>query len=274
VEANLTEQKPVRKRRSKKRRPSSKRKPVTKAKPLPSPVEPVAAELQESAQKESGGLFGLFGSKSQANPENRPAASAESWRVSSGGSGSNEPLSAEAERLLSAIPDVIGGNEGGVALPGGETLGEVPAGAIGASLHGPEIISADDLAAMLKGAFSWVADWRKRDVYRLDDERAAALAKPWHPIVNNAWERLAPAFLARFSESNPGLIAAMFTTAVVVGPMVGADLKATAEEKALRRRSMMRESAAHVDRSSYENARAPRTASPGGGMFHDLGEAA
>lgn len=239
---------------------SRKRKPAA-SNPLPAPVEPNGR--QESAQRESGG--GLFGFL-KSNPNHNPQP-ADSLGASSSGSNASysEPLSAEAERLLSAIPDVIGETDEGQDLPPGASVEGSPN--VGALL-GPEVVSAEMLASILKGAFGWVADWRKRDVYRLDEDRAAALAQPWCPVLNSWWERSAPSFLAQFSAANPGLVLAIITTAVIVGPMVGADLKETAKEKA--RRPMVREGTSHNDPGGARQAK-PATA---GGMFHSMGDAA
>lgn len=259
--AETSKKKPARKRKPRSKT-SRKRKPAA-SNPLPAPVEPNGQ--QESAQPESGGgLFGFLKSNPQSNPNPLPA---DFSGASSSGSNANysEPLSAEAERLLSAIPDVIGETHEGPDLPPGASVEGSPN--VGALL-GPEVVSAEMLASILKGAFGWVADWRKRDVYRLDEDRAAALAQPWCPVLNSWWERCAPSFLAQFSAANPGLVSAIITTAVIVGPMVGADLKETAKEKA--RRPMVREGTSHHNPGPAAPAK-PATA---GGMFHSMGEGA
>ena len=258
---------PKRKKPARKRKPrnkaSRKRKPAA-SNPLPAPVEPNGR--QESAQPSNGdGLFGFLKANPQPNPNPLPA---DFSGASSHGSKASysEPLSAEAERLLSAIPDVIGEtHEGGTDFPAGPSVEGSPN--VG-TLLGPEVVTAEMLAAILKGAFGWVADWRKREVYRLDEDRAAALAQPWCPVLNSWWERWAPSFLAQFSAANPGLVSAIITTAVIVGPMVGSDLKETAKEKA--RRPMVREGTSHHNPGPAAPAK-PATA---GGMFHSMGEGA
>jgi hypothetical protein len=266
AEAATSEAKKTARKRSKKRKPSNRKRPAASKRntPLPSPVEPAVPGIEESEPAASGGLFGMF----RSNPAD---SSGDSSAGSVTASYSGEPLSAEAERLLSSIPDTIGEAEedttAGPDLPGGAS--EEGAGSLGALL-GPEVVSKELLASILKGSFGWIAEWRKRDVYQLDDSRAAMLAEPWAPVLNQWWERIAPSFLMQFSQANPGLVAAVLTTAVVVGPMIGADMKETAKEKTARR-SMVREGTSHHAPAAPSGA---RQAKPAATFFHDMGEAA
>lgn len=277
-------------KKTRKARPRKARKQQSKPRkalgssPLPPAVE-VNTETQpeplpQSNEPESGGLFGLnalFGGNPK--PENRPAAVP--GPVAGGSNGSltssyeasapapGSPVTAEGERLLSSIPDVI-------AEPGDEP-GDVPGtvepdaggGDLGAVMFGGEIISAENMADILQLLFGWIADFRKRECYRLNDAKAGTLARPWAPIINGWIARVAPAWLQSLSQSNPGMMAALISTAMVVGPMVSEDLKQTRAER-VKVRQFVRPSEAHGTVQAQQ-PKPPVTAPARGGMIWDAG---
>jgi hypothetical protein len=245
------------KKRPAKNRPARERKTAPGSTPLPAPVEIQAVQQEPKSEASNGGLFGgMF----QSNPDPSPNPESHSGNESQTFSTSN--YDAEAQRLLDAVPDYIGAepDEAGAAAPA-DVQGT--AAALG-------VVSADTLASILQTAFGFVADWRRRDVYRLDDSKAAVLAGPWCPVVNDWWAKFAPAFLAQWSMANPGLFAAVLTTAVTVGPMIQADLKQSAAERS--KRGFVRAGTSH--NGPAPAAAAPAAAAPAGGMFYDMGEAA
>jgi hypothetical protein len=209
-----TKKNPNRKRKQRSRKPAAQKRaqPQGGGKPLPPPIDVPSIDSQRVSQ---------------------PASQASYARSSTSSTPSYDAPDAPIdERLLAAIPDVISDTgedipsiEGGVIDEGGA-----------ASLSMDAICDAETLADLLQTGFGWVADFRNRECYRLDDRKATRLADPWTPVINTWWQKLAPMLLQQFALANPGLVAAILTTAVVVGPMVSADLKQTSEERAARRK--------------------------------------
>jgi len=146
------------------------------------------------------------------------------------------------ERLLSAIPDVITESAEDAPSIDGGMIPDDPGGP--PALPSGAICDAESVAAILQAGFGWIADLRKRECYRLDDVKAARLAEPWTPVVNDWWQKFAPMLFQQFALANPGMFAAILTTAVVVGPMVSADIKQTSEERA-KRHKMVQQGTSH-----------------------------
>ena len=143
---------------------------------------------------------------------------------------------------MAAIPDVISESAEDVPLIDGGIIPDDEGGP--PALPSGAICDADGVAMILQSGFGWIADLRKRDCYRLDDEKALRLAEPWTPVVNNMWQKFAPMLFQQFALANPALFSAILTTAVVVGPMVSADIKQTNEERS-KRRTMVQPGASH-----------------------------
>ncbi len=246
-----------------KKRPANRVAKAPASNPLPAPLPVGVVEVEQEQPNQRGGLFGMFQS---SNPEAEAATVADS----SGGSsdGSTASYDEDVTRLLDSVPDVIGEQEqeqaGAAAVPGASAGMRA-----GLGMLGGEIVSAETLAGILQSSFGWLAELRKRDCYKLDAGKAGTLAGVWHPVVNDWWQKFAPQFLAQWSMANPGLFSALLTTAVVVGPMLGADLKQSAADRA-RARVLVHPGASHVAASP---AAAPAP-SNGAVWFHEAGEAA
>lgn len=207
-------------------------------------------EENRPAEKPAGDLFGL-GALFQSKP---PETSPQSSQPSSTGSG--EPLSPEAERLLAGVPGVIGDGRDPASL------GETQTGAVGSStgegaLLGSLICDAEMVQEALVLVMGQIADWRKRDVYRLDEARAGLLARPYSEVINALWAQFAPAVFTEFCNSIPGLAKAVLMSAVIFTPMVKADMEQTRKEKQAARRG--------ADPSSTRGARTPVPSSAPGG---------
>lgn len=239
-------------------------------KPLPPPVEPQAADVPAQPQPESGGLFGLGSIFQSQQPSPEPDFLPASYHASS--TGGSEPLSQEAERILGGVPKHIG-DEPGEAQPGAPVS---DAAAPGNVLPFPSaiIVTEENLATIFQLAFGWAADWRKRECYRLDDSKAGKLAGMWGEIVNRSIERFLPEFLARWSETNPGLLAALIGTLMIVGPMVQEDARQTAQESAQRRGVVLRDDQPQQQQEQHVPNVPPTRSTPGGAVQWAPGVAA
>ena len=201
------------------------------------------------------------------NPENRPDSSQGSPVSSpliSDDPDSGESLCAEAERILAGAPRIQ-------EAPGADVLpdAEEPEDELSIALSGEE-----QIALVLKSGFGWIADLRDRECYRIDDSTADKLGRAWSPVVRDAWAKYAPALLAQFSQAHPGLLAALLTTSVIVGPMIGADLKQTREER--RRRSPVRQDKPEPAKQEPkpEPVPVPAPEPARGGLIYTQGQAA
>lgn len=260
-------------------RPAARRgrpRSMAKEKPLPPPVEPeasasAAAGVMENAiQEPAGDLFGLgavFGSQSPTNPAPQPDA------VDGSSTSSTAKLSDEAERILQSVPEAITeeGDNGAVPNEGGQ-IDEPSADPMGAMLAGVEFSEplVRDLVMMVTAS---VASWRKRDCYKLDEERAGMLAGPYARLLNGWWARFAPQLLTSMCAANPGLMEAAMMTAVVFAPMVAEDMRQTRKEREQARR-VTRPSEAHGTPSTQSNARPAAGPKASQGVIWDQGEAA
>lgn len=146
--------------------------------------------------------------------------------ISSSEPGPGEPLSAEAERILAGVPDVIGEAEpeAGAAADGVTVTVEAP----------PVVLSSATVKLLLLAACKQVAKWRKFDRYAIGESEAGLLAGPYTELLNAVIDKLAPAFVRQFAVSLPGLGEAVALSAVIFGPVVMADLARQDESKAAR----------------------------------------
>lgn len=177
----------------------------------------------------------------------------------------DEPLSAEAERILAGIPRIQ--EAPGDALPPADDF-EPESDELSIALSGEE-----QIALVLQKGFGWIADLRDRDCYRMDDPTAAKLGRVWSPVVRDAWTKYAPMFLAQFAEAHPGLLTALLTTSVIVGPMVSADLRQTREERRAKSPVESKEPVVQPKPKS-EPAPAPTPEPAKGGLIYAEGRAA
>jgi hypothetical protein len=208
------------------KRRSHKKKPA-QSKPLPPPLEVPQASSGPQVQEQSGGLFGNLGNllsgktvEAEAGPEVETFSSP-SESSSPGSHPEAGPLSAEAEQILSQIPESIGEADeaGGPAdLSGCEnSAGVVELGA--------EI--CDEATA--RAALAWIGDtlaaWRKREEYSKAGQQAGAAGPHVARLVNQAWAQFAPAFLSNLGNAYPGLIPAVVIIGGAFGPAVLADVR-------------------------------------------------
>jgi hypothetical protein len=127
-------------------------------------------------------------------------------------------LSAEAQRLLDSVPDIIGAQPGDA-----EQFADMHV----AVIVPPAMVTPEILASSLKIAFGYVARLRQRECWKLTDAEATELSVPWAPILENAL----PGFVKEFSISNPGLVAAIWAAANVLGPKISQDMEESARPK-------------------------------------------
>jgi hypothetical protein len=207
-------------KRKLKNRPARARKTNPSSNPLPPPVE--VTEMQsgnpeQSSEPKSGGLLEMFRS-SEPKPENLPGAD---------GSLDSSILSSDPEtaRLLDSIPDAIGvegedvrGGEADDAGGPGDVSNVIPFPAVA----GP--VSEDVLSGVLLKSFAWVAEWRKRECYRLTDKDAGTLAQCTLPVLNPWVSEMLAKLLGEWAQTNPALIAMVIGWSSVVGPMIAADM--------------------------------------------------
>jgi hypothetical protein len=202
--------------------------------PLPPPLELPAPSSQPEPKPNGNGLFGNlnpFASPSrQSSPETFSTAPQSS---PAGFSPETEPLSPEAEQILSQIPETIGGEADDPGGPAdvGDHAGQL--GGAGFDLAG-EICDEEAAREILEWVGDSLADWRKREEYRVAGKRAGGAAKHWSRVINGLWTRYAPLLLSQLGETVPGLIPAVAMTAIAFAPAIGADIKQTALDRGRR----------------------------------------
>ncbi|HMG85596.1 MAG TPA: hypothetical protein VK574_07625 [Terracidiphilus sp.] len=199
---------PYKKRKSKASPP--KKQEGGQNKPLPPPIETGAAEQIQSKPQSA-----------QSDP-----SSATSFREPSPG----EPLTAEAEQILSGLSDAIpdAGTSGVRITEDYDPL---------ADLAGNDICD-EKSAAKLVGIFlAGVRRIRHRECYRLDDDGLAELGGAWNPVLNGLWRKYAPALLLRLNSSVPDLFKAMLATGFALAPMIAEDLADSPVEKQQKQRA-------------------------------------
>lgn len=189
----------------------------------------------------------MFGSQPEKPSENVfPTSSIASYE--------GEELSPESERILASVPDAI--EDTSDPVDGGDVQdvqGGVRITESASALATVGCIDPDDVRDTLLLLTGKIADMRKFEGWRITEEQAGKLARPYTRVVESLWERYAPAFLNSLNANVPGLMQAAIVTAVVFGPVIKADLsrKKPASE-------MTRPSAAHSARPE------PAPAKPGG----------
>lgn len=120
-----------------------------------------------------------------------------------------EPLSAEAEELLSGIGgDVEPDDEGGPA--------ELPA-ETGADLLPPILFSTEKTEAVLIEIFDWAAERFDSDHWKLTGNQVRMLGEPTAQLLGGVWTRLAEK-LPDILISTPGAAAFLLACTIVIVP--------------------------------------------------------
>jgi len=137
----------------------------------------------------------------------------------SSGSSTSEPLSAEAERILRAVPDVIGEDPAGDDPRLGATIDEDPVAALMAQVA----FEPQDVQDVIAETFDWLAERFASDHWRLTDRQARMLGRPSAQLLNSLWTKLSnylPEILSRWCESTPGATAFLLAAGMVITPKV------------------------------------------------------
>jgi hypothetical protein len=197
-------------------------------------VEPVSAAPEPA--KQGSGLFGLGDvfQMRQPEPERSPLLSANGSQSSSSSEPvPDDPLSLEAERLLSGVPSTIGADadtEGGTSsAPGADD----PIAALMAQVAFEE----QDVKDTLCEFFDWMAERFESEHWRLTDRQTRMLGRPTSLLLNSLWAKLQtmlPDVLARWCESTPGAMAFMTAAGFAIFPKVMTQVKISRERKRAR----------------------------------------
>lgn len=184
--------------------------------PLPSPKpEPEKPSL----------LSGLSSILKGSKPETAPASGNSSTVFPA------EPLSVESERLLAAVPDVIGDE-----LPASD-----PALAPG---HNEEQTEVDELLQMVRDIdfqqediqylveqlFEMIAEWRQMEHWKLTERQSRILGRPLFRMVNVCWAKLVEK-LPDYIVTIPGLAGTCLALGIVATPKILKD-RAISTERA------------------------------------------
>jgi hypothetical protein len=209
----------------KSRRTARKKRQLKPDANLPEPIDMGAARVQQS-QPESGGLLTGISSLFQKPIDH-------SQNDSSTSSISNsEKLSDESERLLSHVPEKIGGeadDPGGPAdTPGNSQLVDDPIVALMAQVA----FETQDVQDVIAEFFDWMAERFESDHWKLSERQARMLGKPAAQLMNSMWARLQnylPEILSRWCEETPGATAFILACGIVVAPKVSQQVKLSRE---------------------------------------------
>lgn len=217
----VTWAKPQRERKSMataRRRKTTKQKTVARVRvELPSQVEQPATEQP----KESGGLLAnlrkkVLGSPSESQPES-PKQSESSL------AGSSAALDAETLARLASVQDVAGDDVSGSSLPP-TVIGE--AGDLPPAADAPTVFKVKFIQGRVVSAFEMAAKFRRKTLWRVDDDDANSIAEPMTELANSLWPKLKallPEMIAARCEALPGLLETLMAIAMVAGPKMAAD---------------------------------------------------
>jgi hypothetical protein len=183
------------------------------AKPLPPPVPVEPAESNApilGPGAESSAPYGNFSAPPLVEP------------------GIDEPLSAEAEKILAGIPAIA---------PEGEAAddpGAPPSDPMLLSLAGMVAFEEQDVQDTLQEFFSYLAGKFESDHWELTERQARMLGKPSTLLLNSLWTKLQtllPNIIARWCESTPGAMAFITACGLVLVPKVVTQMKISRERR-------------------------------------------
>jgi hypothetical protein len=197
---------------------------------LPEPINVAAARVEKRQPEKSGllsDLSSLFDPDSLGSQSQSEADSSISSKATS-----SDPLPAESERLLTHVPDKIGGeadDPGGPAdCPGNNLPVDDPIVALMAQVA----FETQDVQDVIAEFFDWMAERFESDHWKLTDRQARMLGKPATQLMNSMWLRLQnylPEILSRWCEETPGATAFILACGIVIAPKVSQQVKISRE---------------------------------------------
>ena len=148
----------------------------------------------------------------------------------------DEPLSADAEKILASIPTIEtqDAGAGGAASSQGDDEG---ADAL-IALAGMVAFEEQDVRDTLEEFFSFLADRFESDHWVLSERQARMLGKPTTLLLNSLWvklQKLLPDVIARWCESTPGAMAFLTACGLVLVPKVVVQIRISRERKKAKR---------------------------------------
>lgn len=224
---------PAKKPRKKLRKPGSGQPKKQQPANLPPPIEFPAAQ-SEAVQPEKPSLLSGLGNLFSPQPAD-PSSTASLPSLTSSPA---EPLSQESERLLSAVPDVIGDNLGAgepAAEPGDNADDPI------AALMAQVAFEEQDIQDTLAEFFDWLSVRFKSDHWKLTDRQARMLGRPSAQLLNSMWARLQnylPEILAKWCVETPGATAFILACGLVVTPKVMEQVRISRERAKLSRQTI------------------------------------
>ena len=143
-----------------------------------------------------------------------------------------EPLSPEAERILSGVPNSIGDESGEQEVDGSAGASE-NADALAGLM--PEIdFDPREVQDVLEEAFDWMADRFDSAHWKLTERQSRMLGKPTAQLLSSLYMKLSnylPIILADWCDSTPGLMAFILASGVVVGPKIAQQYAVSRERR-------------------------------------------
>lgn len=223
------EQKP--KAKSKPRRKYKKRQPKAAAN-LPEPIDIAAARaVQSQPANDPPSLLSQMGSLF-TGADNPGTTSAQLSEPFSPGSTDFSSLPVESERLLSGLPQTIGGEADD---PGGPA--DVPDGDPIAALMAQVAFEPQDVQDVIAEFFDFMAERFESDHWKLTDRQARMLGRPAAQLMNSMWVKLQnylPDILGRWCEGTPGAMAFILACGIVLTPKISTQLALSRERKKAR----------------------------------------
>ena len=201
-------------------KPAPKRKPhVPKSKPLPPPID-----LPNQSEGPSPSL----------SPTSHQAEPFLGTTATSSTPSSEGPLTPEAERILSAVPETIGD----VPVDGVDVAGQIEEPNPFAGLMAAIAFEEQDVKDTLSEMFDWMAERFNSEHWKLTDRQVRILGKPTAQLLNSLWAKLnviLPDILARWCDDTPGATAFILACGIVVGPKVAKQVTISRQRKAANR---------------------------------------
>lgn len=143
-------------------------------------------------------------------------------------------MSPEAERILSGIPEHIGGDvEHGSPAANGDETGDAIA-----SLMAQVAFEPQDVQDTLAELFEWLAERFESDHWKLTDRQLRMMGRPSAQLLNSIWVKLQnyiPDILARWCEDTPGATAFILACGIVVVPKVAKQIVISRERNAAKK---------------------------------------
>jgi hypothetical protein len=226
------------KAKSKPRRKYKKRQPKPAAN-LPEPIDVAAARVQQNPPpKQDGGLLAEIGSLF-TGADNPGVMAPPSAASSAASSISTDSLPPESERLLSSVPDFIGGEADD---PGGPA--DVPDQDPVAALMAQVAFEPQDVQDVIAEFFDWLAERFDSDHWKLNERQARMLGRPAAQLANSMWLKLQnylPDILSKWCEETPGATAFILACGIVVFPKVQKQVAISRERAKAERPQLVKE---------------------------------